>query len=77
MKQETLKKAIELNKELERTFEITKVMEDEKSHWWSFLTPGTKKYDEDGIYFTERIRKKFKEAIEELNVELKKEIEAL
>ena len=78
MKQETLEKAIELKKELDITFEILEVMDKEKSHWWSFITPDTKS-DNDGygLFLTNRLRKKFKEAVEELNVELKKEIEAL
>ena len=78
MKQETLEKAIDLKKELDRTIEILGAMDKESSHWWSFVTPNTKS-DNDGygLFLTNRLRKKFKKAVEELNVELKKEIEAL
>lgn len=78
MTQETLEKAIELKYELDSTFEILEVMADEKSNWWSFITAKTRA-DNNGyrLVLTDRLRKKFKETVEELNIELKKEIEAL
>lgn len=63
---------------MDRTFEILEAMDKEKSHWWSFITSGTKSANDGyGLPLTKRLRKKIKEAVEELNVELKKELESL
>lgn len=78
MKQETLEKAVKLKEELDRAIEIFKAMDKERTRWWSFITPDTKS-DNDGygLFLTDKLRKKFKESVEESIVELKKEIEAL
>lgn len=78
MKIDTLEKAIKLKKELDRTIEILEAMNKEKPYWWSFATPGTKSRNDDcGLFLTDRLRKKLKEAVEKSIVELEKEIEAL
>ena len=78
MKIETLEKAIKLAKELDRTIEILEAMDKENSYFWSFATPGTKSRNNDcGLLLTDRLRKKFKESVEESFVEIEKEIEAL
>lgn len=74
MKQETLKIAIKLNEELELTFRILEALKDEStSRSVMFFTNRGRTC----ISVTDRVYQKIKEAIEELNVELKDEIEKL
>lgn len=78
MEIETLEKVIKLKKELDKAIEILEVMNKERSRWWSFITPDTKSENDGyGLYLTDRLRKRFREIVEESIVELKKEIEEL
>ena len=78
MNQETLERAIKLKRELDMTIEMLEAMDKERLHWWSFVTPDTKSRNNGyGLYLTDRLRKRFREIVEESIVELKKEIEEL
>lgn len=74
MKQETLKKAIELNKELESISRITEILYDA-------LSPVSIQFWNEDHYslipLTNRTCLKIKEAFKELHAEIEKELEAL
>ena len=61
MTEEQLKKAVELNGNLDTLNCILRhIYEYDKGHWWSFFAPGT---DEDGIIMPDVLRTEFIKAV--------------
>lgn len=75
MEKEKAERAKELLAEIDRLHDIKNATEKESSHWWSFLSPDTKKWDSSGLIMPDILRKKFVEtvnaAIKETEDELK------
>lgn len=49
--------------DLEALNEIKSTLEVEDNHWWSLLTPDTKRWNEKGITMPEILREEFVEAV--------------
>lgn len=56
-------KARELMNLLDHLNGIKQVIEEERSHWWSSLTPDIKRRDSDGMIMPTILREEFKEAL--------------
>lgn len=65
MDKKTAEKASQLLNTMECLEKIQRVMENERSHWWAFLTPNVKRLgDGDGLFMPEILRDEFEEAVE-------------
>lgn len=75
MEKEKAERAKKLLAEIDRLHDIKDATEKESSHWWSFLSPDTKRWYSDGLLMPDILRQKFVEAIDaaitEKEVELK------
>lgn len=63
--------------ELASVQEIKDVMQAEEHHWWSFLTPDKKRWEEDGLIMPEILREEFTKAVDRSIERLNKQIEEL
>jgi len=73
MTNETLKKAIELNKQLKGLEEIkVNILEGAKGHWWSITDAGA-----DGVFIPDALRMPFDKLVRELILKTKEEIKNL
>lgn len=52
-------------------------MEKEDHHWWSYLTPDIKCWEEDGLIMPEILREEFTKAVDRSIGKLEKQIEEL
>lgn len=77
MTQEQIQKAISLNRELESLKKMAIAMKEERSYWWSFLTPNIKEKNARGIFLPDRLCCKFEAIVEQSIAEIEKEIEEL
>lgn len=63
--------------ELGRLQFIKRTIEREEKHWWSFLTPDTKRWEGDGLYMSTILREEFMKAVDRSIERLNKQIEEL
>lgn len=56
---------------------IKRHMEKEDHHWWSYLTPDIKCWEEDGLIMPEILREEFTKAVDRSIGKLEKQIEEL
>ena len=61
--------------ELDNLKEIKRHINKEEDHWWSFLTPDIKSWDNDGLRMPEILREEFTKAVERSVEQLEKQIE--
>ena len=73
----TAEKARDLLKDLEDLNEIKRHMEEECSHWQSFLTSDIKSWEKDGLIMPEILREEFTKAVGRSIEQLEKQIEEL
>ena len=77
MEKNTAEIARDLLAELERLEDIKTHIEAEPQHWWSFLTPNTKRWYEDGLRMPEILREEFTKAVDRSIERLEKHIDEL
>lgn len=63
--------------ELDVLKEIKSHINEEDDHWWSFLTPDLKRWDNDGLNMPEILRAEFTKAVDRSIEQLEKQIEGL
>lgn len=63
MEMDKAKEARSLLSDLEALNELQSTLKKEDNHWWSLLTPDSKRWDEDGIRMPEILREEFVEAV--------------
>ena len=63
--------------ELDNLEEIKRHINEEESHWWSFLTPDIKSWDNEGLRMPEILREEFTKAVDRSIEQLEKQIEEL
>ncbi len=77
MEKEKAEKAKKLLAEIDRLHDIKDATEKESSHWWSFLSPDTKRWDSDGLLMPDILRQKFVEAVDAAITETEDELNEL
>lgn len=77
MKIDIAKEARWLLSELDVLKEIKNHINEEDDHWWSFLTPDLKRWDNDGLNMPEILREEFTKAVDRSIEQLEKQIEEL
>lgn len=75
MKIDNVKRASEFLSELDRLKEIKRHINEEKSSWWSFLTPYMISWK--GLIMPEILREEFAKAVDRSIERLEKQIEEL
>ena len=63
--------------ELEKVQEIKDTIGKEAHNWWSFLTPDTKRWGEDGLIMPEILCEEFTKAVDRSIERLEKQIKEL
>lgn len=77
MDKKKAEEARDLLSELASVQDIKDAMEKEQENWWSFLSPGTKRWDEDGLRMPDTLREEFTKAVDRSIERLEKQIEEL
>lgn len=77
MDNNTAKEASRLFSDLNKLERIKRYTEEENNHWWSFLTPNTKRWYEDGLRMPEILREEFTKAVDRSIERLVKHIDEL
>ena len=77
MDKKTAEKAEQLLRDISDMEAIRNAMSEEPSHWWAFISPDTKRRDEDGLYFPELFRKEFSIAVAVTIEKMEKELQKL
>lgn len=63
MEKDKAEEARSILSDLEALDEIQSTLEKEDNHWWSLLTPDSKRWNEDGVRMPEILREEFVEAV--------------
>ncbi len=63
--------------EIEKLHNIKGATEKESSHWWSFLSADTKRWNSDGLIMPDILRQKFVEAVDAAIKETEDELKEL
>lgn len=63
MEKDKAEEARSILSDLEALDEIQSTLEKEDNHWWSLLTPDSKRWNEDSIRMPEILREEFVEAV--------------
>ena len=77
MDKKKAEEARDLLSELASVQGIKDAMGKEQENWWSFLSPGTKRWDEDGLRMSDTLREEFTKAVDRSIERLEKQIEEL
>lgn len=77
MEKKKAERARQILAEIERLHNIKDATEKESSHWWSFLSPDTKRWDSDGLLMPDILRQKFVEAVDAAIKETEDELKEL
>ncbi|TCO85684.1 hypothetical protein EV202_1498 [Bacteroides heparinolyticus] len=77
MEKEKAERAKNLLDEIDRLHDIKDATEKESSHWWSFLSPDTKRWSNDGLVMPDILRQKFVEAVDAAITEKEYELKEL
>ena len=64
MKEETAKRAAELLHELDMLQDIKNATIKEESHWWGFVAPDCKTWNDDGLPMSKTLRSEFVNALD-------------
>ena len=63
MEKDKAEEARSILSDLDVLNDFLSTMENEDNHWWSFLTPNVKRFNNDGIKMPEILREEFAEAV--------------
>lgn len=77
MEKKKAERARQILAEIERLHNIKDATEKEFSHWWSFLSPDTKRWYSDGLVMPDIMRQKFVEAVDAAITEKEDELKEL
>ena len=77
MTEETAKRASELLHELDMLQDIKNATIKEESHWWGFIAPESKRWDDDGLRMPKTLRNEFVNALDRSIEIVKAKIEKL
>ena len=77
MTEETAKRASELLHELDMLQDIKNATIKEESHWWGFIAPESKRWDDDGLPMPKTLRNEFVNALDRSIEIVKAKIEKL
>ena len=64
MKEEAAKQASELLRELDMLQDIKNATIKEESHWWGFIAPDCKRWNNDGLPMSKTLRNEFVNALD-------------
>lgn len=77
MEKEKAIRVREMLADIDRLNDIKAATEEESSHWWSFLSPDTRKWHTDGLVMPEALRQKFVEAVDAAIAGIEEELNEL
>ena len=77
MKEETAKQVAGLMRELDALQDIKNATIKEESHWWGFIAPDCKTWNDDGLTMSKTLRNEFVNALDRSIEIVKAKIEKL